>query len=107
MAAEIIGRATCWNPKCRSKRARVSLSKSGLPVMTCNACHLQIFCRSEVSDEAMRDGLLPPDDADAAPTRAAPELPADVPATTHTARPPVPTPAAPAPAPRLGWGIFA
>lgn len=75
--------------------------------MTCNACHLQIFCRSEVSDEAMREGLLPPEAPDAAPAQAAPELPAPAPAPTTSTRPAAPVPAAPAPAPRLGWGIYA
>ncbi len=77
MAAELIGPARC--PLC-SGRARLSLAKSKLTVLTCNGCNCQIFARSDRSDEALRARLLP---ADKDPAPAAP----------------VPAPAAPAPAP--------
>lgn len=56
MAAETIGRCTC--PLCRSDRARLSLAKSGLPVITCNACNFQGFARSDRSDAALRSLLV-------------------------------------------------
>jgi len=53
--ADEIGRARCWNPDCPAPlKARVSLSRSGLAVMTCNGCQSQVFTRSEISDEGMR-----------------------------------------------------
>lgn len=84
MAAETIGRCTC--PLCRSDRARLSLAKSGLPVITCNACNFQGFARSDRSDAALRSLLV--NESSAAPA-------------------PAPAPAAPAPAPRpMGWGVL-
>lgn len=105
MAAELIGLAECWNPKCRSKRARVSLSKSVLPVMTCNACNFQGFARGDLSDEGMRGSIV----ARAPAADPAPAQPALL--------PPAPPPAAPAAAPvpkkpeapppkRAGWGFL-
>lgn len=58
MAAEKIGDATC--PLCRAQGARVSLSKSGLTVLTCNACNLQLFSRSGRSDELVRALITKP-----------------------------------------------
>lgn len=55
MAAEKIGPARC--PLCGGK-ARVSLSKSGLPVMTMNCCQAQLFTRSDRSDMLVRGLLL-------------------------------------------------
>lgn len=85
MAAEKIGPARC--PVCKGT-ASVSLSKSQLCVLTCNACNCQIFCRSDRSDSLVRERLH------AAP-RPAPEAPAAAPAVPA---PPVRT-AAPTAAP--------
>lgn len=91
MAAEKIGDATC--PLCRAQGARVSLSKSRLAVLTCNACNLQLFSRSGRSDELVRAYI----------TKAAPAAaPAPVAAPEPEALPnPQPAPA-PAARPRLG-----
>lgn len=55
MAAEKIGDARC--PLCKASSARVSLSKSGLAVLVCNGCNMQLFTRSGRSDELVR-GLI-------------------------------------------------
>lgn len=93
MAAETIGRCKC--PLCSSDRARLSLAKSKLSVITCNACNFQGFARSDRSDDKLRALLI------AEP--AAP--PADDPPA-----PPAPTAAAPQPAPAtrapMGWGVL-
>lgn len=91
MAAEKLGSAAC--PLCHAN-ARVSLSRTGLPVITCTACHMQLFARSSHSELLVRAMLKKPDDmptakpapaAAAAPGKA-PQLPADkpaAPAVTH------------------------
>lgn len=86
MAAEKIGDGRC--PLCAGS-ARVSLSKSGLAVMTCNGCNMQLFTRSGRSDEMVR-GLLRPAEASA-------PLPAPIPLPVSIA--PAVAPAVPAPAP--------
>lgn len=53
--AEAIGAARC--PLCGNTKARLSLSKQGLPVLTCAGCQAQIFARGDRSDDLMR-GLL-------------------------------------------------
>lgn len=91
MAAAPLGKARC--PLCGST-ARVSLSKSGYAVMTCNGCNLQLFTRSPRSDELVRDLIRPEAEAPAA-------APAPTPAPAAQAKPaalPKPAPAA-APAP--------
>lgn len=57
MAAEAIGTIRCGI--CGSPKARVSLSKRGLAVITCHACNTQAFARSERSDELVRANLVP------------------------------------------------
>ncbi|KQW76594.1 hypothetical protein [Methylibium sp. Root1272] len=93
MAAESIGRCTC--PLCRSDRARLSLAKSGLPVLTCNGCNIQLFARSDRSDELVRALIV----------HEAPPPPADDPPA-----PPAPIATAPQPAPAtrapMGWGVL-
>jgi len=93
MAAEKIGDGRC--PLCAGT-ARVSLSKSGLAVMTCNSCNMQLFCRSGRSDEIVR-GLLRPANA-----------PEPVPAPSPSTQPAAPAvaPAAPAAAPSRGFGLL-
>lgn len=76
-----IGPATC--PLCRG-RARLSLSASQLPVLTCNGCNIQLFARSDRSDDLLRKLLIA--DADPAPAPAPTTSPAPAPT-------PAPTPA--------------
>lgn len=100
MAAELIGPARC--PVCSGDKARLSLAKSKLTVLTCNGCNLQVFARSDRSDEKLRLLLLAESAAPAkAPTPAPVQAMEPVPA-VRTA--PAPTPA---PAQRgSGWGAF-
>jgi hypothetical protein len=98
MAAELIGRCRC--PLCRSDKARLSLAKSGLPVITCNGCNFQGFARSDRSDELLR-GLIV-----AAPAQA-PE-PAPLPVDKPPAAPAPELPPAPPPKPaKPSWGLGA
>lgn len=57
MANGAIGLYRC--PCCGSEKARVTVSKAGLAVVTCNRCHCQMFARSEVSDDHIRQRILP------------------------------------------------
>lgn len=98
MASEVIGRCTC--PVCRSDRARLTLARSMLSVLTCNSCNLQVFSRSDRSDSLLR-GLLITEPAAAAP---APAEPAPPPKASPDPAP-APAPAADA-APRRGWGFL-
>jgi len=91
VAAELIGRCTC--PLCRSDKARLTLAKSGLPVLTCNACNFQGFSRGDRSDDALRALLVKAD----APTPAPPPK-----VDERTPTPPAEPPAAPT---RPAWGI--
>ncbi|MBN9407620.1 MAG: hypothetical protein J0H69_00595 [Burkholderiales bacterium] len=86
MAAEEIGAAKC--PLCGG-RARVSLAKSQLTVMTMNCCKAQLFARGSESDLHIRALLLPKDAP--APTAVATEPPAAPPITD------------PIPMPRRSW----
>jgi hypothetical protein len=88
--AEKIGNCLC--PLCRSM-ARVSLSKTGMPVITCQACHTQIFARSSHSDLLVRSMLIKQQAADL------PAAPGAAPAAPPAADPPAAPGAAPA-APR-------
>lgn len=85
MAAEKIGPATC--PLCGGT-ASVSLSKKLLPVLTCNGCNIQMFARSDRSDDLVRKLLKPKAEAPAA----APSAPAAAP--VAEAKPAAPAPAA-------------
>lgn len=51
--ANRIGPGRC--PVCASPKARYTLSKNGLCVVTCNACNFQGFARSERSDSLLRE----------------------------------------------------
>lgn len=89
MAAEKIGDGTC--PLCQGV-ARVSLSKSGLTVMTCNGCNMQLFTRSGRSDELVRSRIKLSDGP--APAAAPIPLPVSVaPAVAAAAPVPAPKPA--------------
>ncbi len=105
MAAELIGRCRC--PLCGNDKARLSLAKSQLAVMTCNGCNCQLFARSDISDGRLRAQLVttapaapaePP-----APTPAPAPKPATAPAPASEPAPPMTAPAAPA---GLSWGFF-
>ena len=56
MAAELIGRCRC--PVCGSDKARLTLAKSQLAVLTCNGCNFQGFARSGTSDEKLRSFVI-------------------------------------------------
>lgn len=48
----LIGQGVC--PVCGSHKARLTVSKKQLACLTCNACNVQIFSRSDRSDEKLR-----------------------------------------------------
>lgn len=105
MAAESIGRCKC--PVCGSDKARLSLAKSRLSVLTCNGCNFQGFARSDRSDELLRARIV------AEPVRTEPtEAPAPAPVRTAPAAAPNPTPVRtgnpppPNPAPGFRWGML-
>lgn len=93
MAAELIGRCRC--PLCNSDKARLTLAKSQLGVITCNACNFQGFARSDRSDELLRARVVndpapqpAPQPAPAPETKPAPAAeptPAPKPASTRPA----------------------
>lgn len=87
-----IGRCRC--PVCASDRARLRVSSKKLTYVTCDSCNVQVFARSDRSDEKLRSMLMADD---AAPT------PTPTPAPTM-APTPEPTPA-PAKEPVPAWGI--
>lgn len=73
---------------CGSDKARLTLAKSRLCVVTCNGCNFQGFARSDRSDELLRARIVT--DAPAAPERE--------PVRTEPVRTePAPTPQPPAP----------
>lgn len=80
-----IGPGRC--PVCGSGKARYTLSKKGLICVTCDACNVQVFARSERSDELLRANIKP-----AAPAAAAAPEPAAV--EVKKTLPAEPTPAA-------------
>lgn len=57
MASERIGHVKCW--LCGSEKAGVSVSKSGLCCVTCNACHAQTFARGNYADSMIRQSMRP------------------------------------------------
>lgn len=89
--AEQIGHGRC--PCCGSSKARYTLSKSGLAVVTCNSCNFQGFARSERSDQHLRDLIQ----KQAEPVQAAIET-AEVAATVQAAEP--------VQKKRGGWGLL-
>lgn len=102
MANESIGTAPC--PLC-GKPARVTVSRAGLTVLTCNRCHCQLFARSDVSDGALRDRVTAPAKAAPVDPDPAPETP---PAVPKEAPPEIvaPPPAAPAAGKKSTWDIW-
>ncbi len=91
-----LGAARC--PLCASGKASLRLSAKGLAYLVCNSCNVQVFARSERSDDGLRDLLIP-----AAPAPGPIPAPEPAPAPTPT---PEPANAPPAPAPGLPWGFF-
>lgn len=91
MAAEKIGPATC--PLCGGT-ASVGLSRKQLPVLTCNGCNIQLFTRSDRSDQLVRQ-LLKAKPAPASSSPSEPPAPAAAPIVVAAD----PVPAAPVPAP--------
>jgi len=89
VAAELIGPCRC--PLCGGK-ARLTLAKSQLAVITCNGCNFQGFARSDRSDELLRGMRLA---VDAAPVATV----ATSPAGTSEAAAPAPVRTDPLPAP--------
>ena len=111
-AATQIGRGAC--PVCKNSRARFAVSSKQLCCMTCDACNLQIFSRSDRSDELMRY-LITSGGADAdikpKPKPEPVETPAQQSATPEAPKAPAPAepanrPANPPAAPRVGWGFL-
>lgn len=96
MAAEKIGDGIC--PLCKGAM-RVSLSKNGLAVMTCNSCNSQLFTRSGRSDEMLRACITRPANVPAPALAPTPSTPPVAPAAVVSA--PVP-----APAPSRGFGML-
>lgn len=72
----IIGSAKC--PLCPSAKASVRLNKKQLAYLVCNSCNMQLFTRSDRSDEALRALVVRTDALPAAPVAAEPE-PAPIP----------------------------
>jgi hypothetical protein len=99
--AELIGRGRCPLPGCGSAKARYSLSSKGLVCVTCDRCNMQLFTRSEISDELARAVLGATTPAPAPEPAPAPPAPAPAPAIDPA---PAPTPA-PAAKPG-GWGFL-
>lgn len=101
MAAEKIGPARC--PLCGGT-ASVGLSRKQLPVLTCNGCNIQLFTRSDRSDDLVRRLLIktaqpkPEATPEAAPAPA-PAAASGSPDELPDAEPADPVPAAPAPEP--------
>lgn len=71
MANEAIGQIKC--PCCSSSKARVSVGANGRAYVTCSACHVQMFCRSDYSDTLVRANMRPIERK--APEAAAPAMP--------------------------------
>ena len=96
-----LGRCRC--PVCRNDKARLRVSEGKqLAYIHCNACNVQVFARSDRSDELLR-GMHIAEAAAAAPSPA----PSPVVVPSVAEEKPTPTPAPPAAdKQRAGWGIF-
>lgn len=99
---------------CKSDKARLTLAKSRLSVLTCNGCNFQGFARSDKSDELLRARLIPEGSLAApAPEPVRETPPAPVRTAPAPINPPAPARTAPAePAPvqaptRPTWGLGA
>lgn len=98
--AERIGQGTC--PVCTSPKARFTLSKKQLVCVTCDACNVQVFARSDRSDQLLRL-LIKPDQAEpAAPAPAVADVPGIDPEITRNSPDPAPVVATPAAKPSRG-----
>lgn len=101
----LIGHGAC--PVCGSVKARFTVSKKSLACMTCNGCNIQIFARSDNSDQRLRGFIKPASVAAAAAAETSVPAAAAVPVSAKVAKPDVeqlpiekPKPAAP------GWGFL-
>lgn len=83
--ANRIGPGRC--PVCASPKARYTLSKNGLCVVTCNACNFQGFARSERSDSLLRELIASEAPPPVPPAKDPPTGPGSPPLP-----PPIPTP---------------
>lgn len=94
--AERIGQGSC--PVCGSPKARYTLSKKQLICVTCDACNVQVFARSDRSDQLLRQLIKPDQVSEPAPPAApgATGSPGEPPAADPPAADPAPeTPPAP------------
>lgn len=90
-SAQQIGRGRC--PVCAFGRARFAVSAKQLACMTCDGCNLQIFARSDRSDDMLRKLIVP-------------GLPVhEIEPKTPDPEPAPPIPTVP-PRERVGWGIL-
>lgn len=94
----LIGLGRC--PICSNLKARFTVSKKSLACMTCNACNVQIFARSDSSDEKLRSFINPVAQA-VEPAPAAPAAPEKTPAVE-----PVAEEKKPPKKPAFSWGIL-
>lgn len=87
----LIGRGAC--PVCGNVKARFTFSIKKLACMTCNTCNVQIFARSDSSDEKLR--AMVKADAPAPAAEPAPAAPKekDIPSPAPAAKP-------------AAWGFF-
>jgi hypothetical protein len=74
--------------------------KTQLLCLTCNTCNVQLFCRSERSDEAWRSVMKPVAKVPVAAPEDKPAVPAVVAAEAAPTPPPVPA------AKRPAWGLL-
>lgn len=95
--ANLIGCGKC--PICGNSKARFTVSKKMLACMTCNACNVQIFARSDNSDERLRGFIAPAKPEPVEIQQVAAE-------TVEKVTPPAPTPETKKPAPGFTWGVL-
>lgn len=108
MGDNVIGRCRC--PVCGSTRASLRVSAKQLAYVVCNGCNVQVFARSDASDEKLR-ALKVADEPAAEPAPPVPAAPAPAPKPPTPPAPPpgqaaAPPPQPPAPPKRLGWGMM-
>lgn len=105
MANEMIGTVRC--PWCASDKAKVTVTKSGLCAVTCNACHSQTFARSDYSDTKIRQAMTPAQKQPAPPVAADPIIVQGVvPGVVVEAKKEEPAPPVVEKKPASGWDIW-
>jgi hypothetical protein len=70
-----IGVGSC--PVCNNGKAKFGLTKKQLVCVTCNACNIQLFARSDRSDELLRARIKPAETPAPAATQQAETVRAD------------------------------